>query len=183
MSTAENKTVRFPGVKDGDTFKVAGFEFIKFPSVDGKTPVVMRDVAFRSRFGDNNDLRASDVLKKMEREILPKVIEAIGEENVFSFQTDLTTLNGLKPYGVMESKISLYTFDFYREHVNIFDKYPVKDYCWTATPHSAHPHCDPWWVVCVSPSGLIYFFGCNCRYNGVRPFLIFDSSIFESFED
>ena len=82
MNTAENKRATFPGVEDGQTFKVAGFEFIKFPSVDGKTPVVMRDVAFRSRFGDNNDLRASDVLKKMEKDILPKIIAAVGEENV-----------------------------------------------------------------------------------------------------
>ena len=183
MSTAENKRVTFPGVKDADTFMVAGFEFIKFPSVDGKTPVVMRDVAFRSRFGDNNDLRASDVLKKMEREILPKVIEAIGEENVFSFQTDLTTLDGLKTYGVMESKISLHTFDFYREHVEIFDKYPVDDYCWTATPDSAKPHYNPVWVVCVSPAGCIYGDSYDCFNFGVRPFLIFNSSIFESSED
>ena len=176
------KTISIPNVKTGETFKVAGFEFIKFPSVDGKTPVVMRDVAFRSRFGDNNDLRASDVLKKMEREILPKVIEAIGEENVLSFQTDLTTLDGLKTYGVTESKISLYTFDFYREHVEIFDKYPVDDYCWTATPDSAKPRYNPVWVVCVSPSGGIYYDGCNLG-GAVRPFLIFNSSIFESFED
>lgn len=183
MSTAENKTVRFPGVKDGDTFKAAGFEFIKFPSVDGKTPVVMRDVAFQSRFGDNNDLRASDVLKKMEREILPKVIEAVGEENVLSFRTDLTTLDGLKAYGVMESKISLPTFDFYRANVEIFDKYPVGEYCWTATPDSAKPHYDPVWVVCVSPAGRIFIGFCSYGDGGVRPFLIFNSSIFESSED
>lgn len=183
MSTAENKTVRFPGVKDGETFRIAGMEFIKFPATKNGTPVLMRDVAFTSRFGDNNDLRSSDVLKRLQEEFLPKIIEAVGEENVLSFQTDLTTLDGLKPYGVMESKISLPTFDFYREHVKIFDKYPVDDYYWTATPDSAKPHYNPVWVVCVSPAGNFNCGDYGCNYGGVRPFLIFNSSIFESFED
>ena len=189
MSNTETKTAcpkaaGFPGIKDGETFQLAGYEFIKFPSVGGRTPVMTRDPVFRSRFGDNNDLRSSDVLKKLQEEFLPKIVAAIGEENVLTFQTDLTTLDGLKPYGVMESKISLPTLDFYRANVEVFDKYPVKDYWWTATPESAQPHDDPYWVVCVSPSG--YIFNLNfCRYDycRVRPFLIFESSIFESSED
>ena len=176
------KNVRFPGVKDGDTFTLAGYEFIKFPGVNGETPIVMRDYAFASKFGDNNDLRSSDVLRRMEKEILPKIIAAVGEENVCTFKTDLTTLDGLQPYGVMESKISLYTFDFYRANVNIFDRYKVDRSCFTATPESAQPHDSPYWVVCVLPSGCFnsvsYFIGY-----GVRPILVLKSNIFDSFED
>ena len=189
MSTAENnaatfpKVAGFPGVKDGETFQLAGIEFIKFPSVGGHTPVMTRDPVFRSRFGDNNDLRSGDVLKKLQEEFLPKIVAAIGEENIITFQTDLTTLDGLKPYGVMESKISLPTLDFYRANVEVFDKYHVEDWWWLATPESAQPHDDPYWVVCVSPSGGISNYGCICGNRGVRPFLIFESSIFESSED
>ena len=182
VGAAEAKgEARFPGVKDGETFTVAGMEFIKFPSVDGMTPVVMRDIAFKSRFGGNNDLRQSDVLKKLEAEHLPKIIAAIGAENLCTIKTDLTTFDGLKPYGVMESLVSLPTFDFYRENVEIFDKYKVDAWWWTATPESAQPHDDPNWVLCVSPSG--YVFNNHYYYNvyGVRPFYIFKSSIFESF--
>ena len=189
MKTTENKTMSipkvagFPGVKDGEVFRLAGMEFIKFPSVDGKTPVVMRDIAFSSRFGDNNDLRCSDALKKMQKDILPEIMEAIGEENVLTFQTDLTALDGLKPYGVMESKISLPTLDFYRQHVEIFDKYQVDEWWWLATPESAQPHSAPKWIVCVAPSGCIYYGLCGNGDVGVRPFLIFNSSIFESSEN
>ena len=184
MNTAENKTkaINFPGINDGETFRLAGMEFIKFPSVNGCTPVLAREVAFHSRFGDNNDLRSSDVLEELQEKYLPKIVAAVGEENICTFQTDLTTLDGLKPYGVMESKISLHTFDFYREHVEIFDKYPVDDYCWTATPESAQPHDDPCWVVCVSPSGCIGYFDYRYDNCGVRPFCILKSSIFESLE-
>lgn len=189
MKTTENKTMSipkvagFPGVKDGEVFRLAGMEFIKFPSVDGKTPVVMRDIAFSSRFGDNNDLRCSDALKKMQKDILPKIMEEVGEENVLTFQTDLTALDGLKPYGMMESKISLPTLDFYRQHVEIFDKYQVDEWWWLATPESVQPHSAPKWIVCVAPSGYIY--GGRYYFNGigVRPFLIFNSSIFESSEN
>ena len=182
MSTNENKKALFPGVKDGETFTIAGMEFIKFPSVNGQTPAVMKDIAFLSRFGNNNDLRSSDVLRKIEAEILPKIVEAVGAENLCTIKTDLTTLDGLTPYGTMESLISLPTLDFYRANVSIFDKYNPGKWWWLATPESAKPHDEPWWILCVSPSGYIF---SNCYSNndiGVRPFCIFESSIFESSE-
>jgi hypothetical protein len=167
-------------VKEDGTFTVAGIKFIKFPAEGDRTPVMAKDILFSSRFGSNNDLRSSDVLKKMEEDVIPKVIEAIGEETVLTFKTDLTTEDGLKPYGEMESKISLPTLDFYRANVEIFDKHKVSTWFWLATPESAQPHCDPDWVLCVAPSGRF-----NCVYYdcgiGVRPFLYFHSSIFESF--
>lgn len=176
------KNVRYPGIQDGETFHLAGYEFIKFPSANGETPIVMRDYAFLSRFGDNNDLRTSDVLKKMQAEILPKIIEEIGEENVCTIQTDLTTLDGLKPYGVMESKISLPTLDFYRAHGDIFNKYKPSRWCWLATPESAKPNSNPYWILCVSPSGCMYYGLYYDGYIGVRPVLILKSTIFESSE-
>lgn len=183
MNTTENKKAIFPAVKDGETFKIAGMEFIKFPSVNGQTPVVMKDIAFNSRFGNNNDLRSSDVLRKMEIEILPKIIEAVGEENICTVKTDLTTLDGLNPYGTMESLISLPTLDFYRANVSIFDKYNPDKWWWLATPESAQPHDDPWWILCVAPSGFIYYHYDFNIDGGVRPFCIFKSSIFESSEE
>ena len=176
------KNVRFPGVKDGETFQLAGFEFIKFPSVNSQTPVVMRDYAFTSRFGDNNDLRSSDVLKKMEEKILPKIVAEVGEENLCTIKTDLTTLDGQRPYGVMESKISLPTIDFYRANGEIFNKYKPSRWCWLATPESAQLNDSPYWILCVSPSGIIRNDGYGNDDIGVRPILIFQSSIFESSE-
>lgn len=181
MSTAENKAIAFPGVKDGETFTIAGFEFIKFPSVDGKTPVVMKDIAFRSTFGNSNNFKESDVLKRLESEVLPKIAAAIGEDNLCTIKTDLTTWDGLKVYGELESLISIPTMDFYRENVEIFDKFNPSAWWWLATADSANPHYDPIWVLCVAPAGRIYF----VHYyggDGVRPFFLFKSSIFESSE-
>ena len=166
-------------VKEDGTFTVAGIEFIKFPAEGERTPVMAKDILFRSQFGSNNDLRKSIVLQKMEADVLPKIIEAIGEENVLTFKTDLTAEDGLKPYGEMESKISLPTLDFYRANVETFDKHKVNEWFWLATPESAQPHCDPNWTLCVAPSGGIYR-GLYDIGRGVRPFCILKSSIFVS---
>ena len=182
MSTIENKKAIFHGVKDGETFMVGDMEFIKFPSVGGQTPAVMKDIAFRSSFGDNNDLRSSNVLRRMEAEILPKIIEAVGEENLCTVRTDLVTLDGLNPYGTMESLISLPTMDFYRVNGSVFDKHNPGTWWWLATPESAQPHSDPDWLLCVSPSGGVDGGGYDDGNVGVRPFCIFKSSIFESSE-
>lgn len=171
---------KIPFVADGEIFSVGGVEFIKFPEVSGTVPAVAKGIVFRSRFGDDNDLRTSDILKKLEKEFLPKIMDAVGEENLCLINTDLTCLDGLKSYGIMESFISLPTLDFYRANVEVFDKYPVNCWWWLATPESARPHDTPDWVSCVAPSGCV---GGNDYIDddgGVRPFLSFNSSIFES---
>lgn len=183
MSTAETGTATLFKVKDGDTFKVNGIEFIKFPNKDGMTPVVAKNILFNSRFGDNNDLRASEVMKRLKEEILPKICVVVGEENVCTFPTDLTAWDGLKPYGVMDEKISLPTMDFYRENVEIFDRHPVDNWWWLATPDTAQPHGTPTWILCVSPSGFINYDFFSFGGGGVRPVLYFKSSIFGSSEE
>ena len=187
MSIAEkasaSKDLRFPGVKDGETFKIGDIEFIKFPDMGGVTPVVTKDSVFKSEFGSNNNLAESRVLKRLENEFLPKITAAIGEENICTIETDLTTLDGLNPYGKMTSRVSLPTFDFYRANVAIFDRHKIDKWWWLATPDSAQPHYDPVWVVCVSPSGRIDNDYSHNDYGGVRPFLLFVSSIFESSEE
>ena len=180
-TTVKKVEIRYPGIQDGETFQLAGIEFIKFPSKDGQTVIMAKDPVFRSAFGKNNDLRSSTVRKKLEKDILPKIIAEIGADNLCTVKTDLTTLDGLKPYGVMESLISIPTLDFYRENVEVFDKYNLREVFWLATPESAKPHCEPAWVLCVWPSGFVGYFNCiNGR--AVRPVLILKSSIFESSE-
>lgn len=169
-------------IENGKTFKVGEIEFIKFTDNDGVTVAVTKDTLFRSEFGNDNNIHTSTILERLKTEVLPKIIDAVGDENVCEFETDLTTLDGLKSYEPLKSKISLPTFDFYRSNVEIFDKYKVNDWWWLATPESARPHDAPNWIVCVSPSGYIYYSGYSRSY-GVRPFLCFVSSISVSCEE
>lgn len=176
-----NEKVLFPGVKAGEAFEAAGIQFVRFRDEGGMTAVMPCESVFRSEFGDSADFKESDVLERLQKEFLPKIIEAVGEENVCTFKTDLTTLDGLKTYGEMESKISLPTLDFYRKNVDIFDLHKSRDWPWLATAWSADPHWNTSLVLCVSPDGRVNRLNCYGDL-GVRPILYFVSSIFESCE-
>lgn len=177
-----NKAVKLSEIPVGHTFKIGDVTYIKFADKDGVTTAVTKDIIFKSDFGDNNNFAKGKVFEKLNNEFLPKVAEIIGYENICNVTTDLTTLDGLKPYEPMTSKISLPTLDFYRENAEIFDRHKVSSWWWLATPESAKPHDDPKWIVCVSPSGCI----SNDIFSnsiGVRPLLNFVSSISVSCED
>ncbi|MBQ7095846.1 MAG: hypothetical protein IJN80_05305 [Clostridia bacterium] len=176
-------TVKLSEVEIGKSFRVGGESFIKMEDNDGKITVVAKGVAFKSEYG-NNDFSKSKVLERLNKEFLPMIEKEVGAENICDFETDLTTLDGLKGYGKINSKISIPTFDFYRKHVDLFDMYKVNDWWWLATADTALPHCDPSWRLCVSPRGGILNDGdCNDDCLGVRPILCFVSSISVSCED
>ena len=170
-------------IEFGKVFTIGDHKFIKFDEVDGAVFAVSRDVLSNSRFGKNNDLRTSDVLKKLKTDVLPKIEAAIGAENVLEFDTDLTSLDGSKKYGVMRSKISLPTFDFYRANRAVFERYKPDAWWWLATPDSTDEYNNADWCVCVSPSGFIFNFSRYYDDFGVRPFWSFVSSISVSCEE
>ena len=104
MSIAEKanapKEVRFPGVKDGETFKIGDMEFIKFPNMGGVTPVVAKDFVFVSQFGDNNNLAESDVLKKLEAETLSESASSeYLKASAARADAEQYAINELKKYG------------------------------------------------------------------------------------
>ena len=175
--------VKLNDVQVSKTFKVAGIEFIKFSEDNGRTVVVAKDIQFKSYFGKNNNLSQSDVLKKLQTEMLPKIEAAVAAENVLEFETDLFSLDGSREYGFMKSKVALPTFDFYRNNRDIFNKYPVDGWWWLATPDSTPDYYSGALVVCVSPSGNVVYDFSSFSSSGVRPFYIFNSSISVSCEE
>lgn len=177
------KTIILDDVQDGEVFKIGRFELIKFAIPDGTVQAVFKDCPFKSRFGDNNDLSKSDILKKLMSAILPEIEAIVGAENVLEFETDLLSLDGSKKHGVMTSKISIPTLDFYRANRETFEKYKLDEWWWLATPDSTSEYYNDKWSVCVAPSGVISYYD-NCYYFfGVRPVLRFVSSISVSCEE
>lgn len=170
-------------IKIGETFPVAGIEFIKVKETDKGTEVVAKECVFGSAYGKNNNFSQSEILKRLNEEMLPKIEEAIGAENVLGFKTDLTSLDGLKTYGSMTSKISIPAFDFYRENVEVFDNHKLDTWWWLATPDTTPEHVNDRWCVCVSPPGRVNNNRIFNYFNGVRPVLVFASDIFVSSEE
>lgn len=170
------RSLTLADIEDGEIFKVADIEFIKFGETDGIVTAVAKDTLFDSPFGDNNNFGASEVRAKLENDVLPKIERAVGEENVIGFVLDLLSLDGSDKWEKAFTKIGLPTFDFYRKNVKLFDKYKLDQWWWTATPNSTSEHASDNCMVCVSPSGIISHDYCNYD-RGVRPFLLFVSSI------
>ena len=170
-------------VKAGKKFSIGTREFIKVSGDDKQSVCIAKDCVFDSTYGSNNNFSESKILQRLNEEILPEIEAAVGQENILEFETDLTSLDGLKTYGAMTSKISIPTFDMYRNNVSVFDEHKIDDWWWLATPDSTPEHANGNWCVCVSPSG--YFDDDNCFYfdGGVRPVLLFVSSIFVSCEE
>ena len=164
-------------IKIGETFKVADIEFIKFADENGNTVAVAKDSVFAAFFGDNNNFAESVIKSRLENEILPKIEKAIGAENIVEHEVDLLSLDGDDKWGKAKCKISIPTFDFYRRNVKMFDKYKLNKWWWLSTPDTTSAHYRDYWNVCVSPRGYVINFNCSCNDIGVRPFIIFVSSI------
>lgn len=170
-------------IKNGELFSIGGIEFIKFSDKDGITTAVAKDSLFRCEFGRNNNFAESTIKERLEKEILPKLEAEIGVENILEHEVDLLSLDGSDKWGKIKSKVSLPTFDFYRQNVKTFDKYKFNYWWWLATPDTTLEHYSDDWVVCVSSSGIINCFNGSCCDIGVRPFLTFVSSISISCEE
>ena len=170
-------------VKAGKKFSIGTREYIKLSGDDKQSVCIAKDCVFDSTYGSNNNFADSKILKRLNEEILPEIEAAVGKENILEFKTDLTSLDGLKTYGTMTSKISIPTFDMYRNNVAVFDEHKIDDWWWLATPDSTPEHTNDNWCVCVSPSGSIDFNNGDYRDGGVRPVLLFVSSISVSCEE
>lgn len=168
----------------GEVFKVADIEFIKFADKKGNTVAVAKELAFTSIFGDNNNLAESKVLKRLNEEILPKIEKAVGAENIVEHEVDLLSMDGSDKWGKVNCKISIPTFDFYRKNVKVFDKHKLDSWWWLATPDTTTDHYShDYWVSCVSPRGHVGGLNSISLEDGVRPFVIFVSSISVSCEE
>lgn len=156
----------------GDTFKIADIEFIHF----GDGVAVVKDTLFDAKFDSRtNNFAKSDLLHKLNNEVLSKIEKEVGAENVLEFETDLWALDGTDEYGKIKSKISLPTFDFYRKNKKVFSKHYINNWWWLATPDSTNNS----FVCLVSNVGAVNGRDCYVCI-GVRPFLIFKSNIFVS---
>ncbi|MBR2870074.1 MAG: hypothetical protein IKB98_01650 [Clostridia bacterium] len=170
-------------IKDGEIFSIAGVEFIKFFDKDGITTAVAKNSLGDYRFGDNNNFAESSIKKMLEKEFLPKLEKEIGAENIVGHEVDLLSLDGSDKWGKINCKVSLPTFDFYRQNVKTFDKHKLDNWWWLVTPDTTSEHYDDNWLVCVSPHGNFYNNYFSNNNFGVRPFLTFVSSISISCEE
>ena len=168
-----NKTI---GI--GDTFELSGSTWMVL-DINEKGYYCLASGIKDMKFDENsNDWKSSSLRKYLNGEYLEKICDYVGSENIVSFERDLISLDGRNDYGTCEDKVSLLTFDEYRKYREAIE---LNEYWWLLTPYGVKRDGYERSVAVVFPSGFFGFNFCNCG-RGVRPFCIFDSSIFESGE-
>lgn len=178
-SFAENDNeieINPPKIISNEIFKIGKYEFIKFVDEDGNIIGVLANKFCSMMFGGTNDFSESYILSRLNEKFLPEIEKAIGAENLLEFETDLISLCGITKYGTIKSKVSIPTFDFYRNNRYIFDKYNIiTRNWWLATPDRDGEAC------CVTPEGYITSSFCREDYgtSAVRPMIKIYRFVFE----
>lgn len=178
---ATNKVRKIPvGLEIGDTFEIAGINW-KILDITDKGYMCLADKLEDSMEFDerSSDWAGSQLREYLNTEFFEKISDEIGEENIITFNRDLTSLDGQTEYGECEDKVSLLTIDEYRKYRKLIPN--TNFYWWLISPWSTP--CNDWnrSVSVVAPAGIIGRDGCDDDF-GVRPVCIFSSLIFESEE-
>ena len=177
-----NKT-QLKDVAVGETFKVGDLEFIvleqkEYNPGNCETFVILKDFWKTDKFDDlSNDYKESSIRKSLNTEFYALLSNAVGSENIVKHTVELTADDGRTDYGNCEDNISLLTCEMYRKFVYILDKYNPKKWWWLATAYSTKSNDYSLFVRCVLYIGTLRCGSCG-NGRGVRPFCIFDPSIF-----
>ena len=178
---ATNKVRKIPvGLEIGDTFEIAGINW-KILDITDKGYMCLADKLEDSMEFDerSSDWAGSQLREYLNTEFFEKISDEIGEENIITFNRDLTSLDGQTEYGECEDMVSLLTIDEYRKYRKLIPN--TNYYWWLISPWSTP--CNDWnrSVTVVAPAGSVNRVSC-LSISGVRPFCIFSSLIFESEE-
>lgn len=178
---AEKSVSKIPSsLKIGDAFKIAGLDWKIIDITDKGYSCLCEILEEDMKFDDSfNDWKSSGLREYLNGDFLKKISDEVGEENIVKFERDLLSLDGQTEYEKCEDSVSLLTVDEYRKYRSLIPN--EEKWWWLITPWSTPCNDYEYPVTVVASSGVVSNWSCN-NDNGVRPFCIFSSSIFESEE-
>lgn len=163
-------------IKLGKTFTIADIEFINLgiDKAAGGIIGVSRDILFNSEFGTNNNFAESLILQRLKGEVLPKLEEAIGTENLFEFSMNLKSVRNPNLYADLNTKIGLPTLSLLQDNIYIFDLYRPSGLWYLGTANNSY-------MSYFASANNAYSYCDTCYCLGVRPMCIFNPELFEAF--
>lgn len=161
--------------KAGNQFELAGLKW-KIIDVLDLGCMCLAEKSESTRFDpDINDWRISELRQHLNSDLLEKIENEIGEENVIGFERDLLSVDGQNQYRACKDKVSLLTLDEYRKYRSLIPN--EEYYWWLLTPWSTPRNGYYKWMAVAVPSGNVVYGVCRNSF-GVRPVCIFSPSIF-----
>lgn len=104
-------------LKMGESMEIAEISWSKFAEdTDGNVYMIADSSIGKSEFGKNNNWKDSVIRKEILQDLYVKMVQEIGAENMILFKTDLFSHDGLRDYGEIEERISILTYDLYRNN-------------------------------------------------------------------
>lgn len=167
----------------GDVFKIGEHDFIVLTQYREETAVISKGfMAENVKFDDDSrNYKESNLKKVIENLIQPVIEKEVGSKNLIEHEVDLTSVDMQDELGRDRCKVRPITFDEARQYNDLLVNKNLKALWWTCTPWSTEDRGRKYSITVVAPTGRIY--NSNCLGgNGVRPFCIFSSAIFESEE-
>ncbi len=171
--------VELSTVAPGGVIDLGEDEFVVLDHDEGGTLVISKELMEEDvKFGENTDFNGSNVQHVLYKDILPKMEDVVGSENILPQTIKLTTIDNQNVYEDVTGKIRLLTFDEARKYNLLIVNEDLGDYWWLMTPWTSK---DRWEypVADASPDGSIGNRVCS-RSGGVRPVLYLKSNIFVS---
>lgn len=168
-------------LKPGETFMIADHEFLVLDHTETGTKVISKDMWQEDsiEFGSSKEYATSNIKNFIDREVLPVIAAAVGEENIIEHDVDLTALDGGNDFGSIRLKVHPIEFMEARKYFELLVNEELPDWWWTITPWNSRGIGYAKNLAVVSPSGIIYGDIYDDDY-GVRPFCILNSNIFVS---
>ncbi len=103
-----------------ESISVADISWSKFAEdSEGNAYMLADENIYDMEFGDNNDWRESPIKKRLNEKLYQKVVAELGTNALLTIQSDLFSHDGLRDYGICEDKISLLTYDMYRNNGSV----------------------------------------------------------------
>ena len=171
--------VELSTVAPGGVIDLGEDEFVVLDHDEGGTLVISKELMEEDvKFGENTDFNGSNVQHVLYKDILPKMEDVVGSENILPQTIKLTTIDNQNVYEDVTGKIRLLTFDEARKYNLLIVNEDLGDYWWLMTPWTSK---DRWEypVAVVSPGGDVGSRRCDFS-GGVRPVLYLKSNIFVS---
>lgn len=173
--------VQLSELDPGDVFKIGENDFIVLEHHYDTTTVISKgfmaeNVVFDE---DTRDYNKSNLKKVIENEIQPIIESEVGVENLVEYDNSLLSVDNQKEFEPCRVKVMPPDFGFVRRFNNLIVNKDLDYWWWTCTPWSTADRGLKYSIAVVSPSGLIYYHGCDYG-GGVRPVCILKSNIFVS---
>jgi hypothetical protein len=180
------KTKTISSLQQGDKFTVAGREYVLLDHLDAGAFAIESKSFDDVRFGSNNNYSKSDIAEYLNGDYTEELIDnGLPNGALVVHDLDLKATDGSREYGTYRCAVGLLTIEQYTKY-NEFIPLDPDSAWWLATPwgtpHSRSPFTNyATYAWLVSTNGTYNYYYCTSAY-GVRPALVFSSSLLVSVE-